>query len=408
MAYSLREAIWLVRSGLRDVLVGYPSVDRGAIARAAGRSASWPSSITLMIDDVAQLSCSPAVRRRAGVPRRRRVAAGWAGCTWACGARPCARRRLRPSWPRPRPTLRQRVVGVMFYEAQIAGLPDSSPAVRFVKCRSAAELAQRRGAVVEAVEKVVGRAGVRQLRRHRQPRGQLGRPRGHRGDGRVRALRRRPCSTATAPSSRARRCTSRCRWCGVRRRGSRRCSAAGTSRPGRPASRGCRRRPRRGCALLGTEGAGEVQTPVRGPGARGLAIGDRVWFRHAKAGELAERFDTIHVVEDAVRSPRPSRPTAARARPSAERGDAPSGDAVLPEVPRGDRRVPSGPNAYAFSWILTWCSTSTVRQSCAASGSIPPPGRPALTSMVRLRTLRGSANAACRNVGRIPAAAVWP
>jgi D-serine deaminase-like pyridoxal phosphate-dependent protein len=48
--------------------------------------------------------------------------------------------------------------------------------------------------------------------------------------------------------------------------------------------------------LLGTEGAGEVQTPVRGAAA--LRVGDRVWFRHAKAGELAERFDAIHVVED--------------------------------------------------------------------------------------------------------------
>ena len=26
-------------------------------------------------------------------------------------------------------------------------------------------------------------------------------------------------------------------------------------------------------------------------------MGDRVWFRHAKAGELCERFDTIHVVD---------------------------------------------------------------------------------------------------------------
>jgi D-serine deaminase-like pyridoxal phosphate-dependent protein len=41
------------------------------------------------------------------------------------------------------------------------------------------------------------------------------------------------------------------------------------------------------------EAAGEVQTPVRGAN---LAIGDRVWLRGAKAGELLERFDTVHVV----------------------------------------------------------------------------------------------------------------
>jgi len=51
-----------------------------------------------------------------------------------------------------------------------------------------------------------------------------------------------------------------------------------------------------GLALLGTEGAGEVQTPVRGAAASALHVGDRVWMRHAKAGELCERFETVHVV----------------------------------------------------------------------------------------------------------------
>ena len=49
-------------------------------------------------------------------------------------------------------------------------------------------------------------------------------------------------------------------------------------------------------AIDGAEGAGEVQTPVLGPAARDLALGDRVWFRHAKAGELCERFAGLHLV----------------------------------------------------------------------------------------------------------------
>ena len=44
------------------------------------------------------------------------------------------------------------------------------------------------------------------------------------------------------------------------------------------------------------EGAGEVQTPLLGDAARDLAIGDRVWMRHAKAGELCERFDVVHLI----------------------------------------------------------------------------------------------------------------
>src|SRR3954468_15619235 len=49
-----------------------------------------------------------------------------------------------------------------------------------------------------------------------------------------------------------------------------------------------------GLKLDGNEGAGEVQTPVIGAD---LAIGDRVYFRHAKAGELCERFNTLLLVE---------------------------------------------------------------------------------------------------------------
>jgi D-serine deaminase-like pyridoxal phosphate-dependent protein len=51
-----------------------------------------------------------------------------------------------------------------------------------------------------------------------------------------------------------------------------------------------------GLRLDRTEGAGEVQTPLLGDGAAGLAVGDRVWFRHAKAGELCERFDSLALV----------------------------------------------------------------------------------------------------------------
>jgi D-serine deaminase-like pyridoxal phosphate-dependent protein len=52
-----------------------------------------------------------------------------------------------------------------------------------------------------------------------------------------------------------------------------------------------------GLRLDRQEGAGEVQTPLLGDAADRLAIGARVYFRHAKAGELCERFDVLHLVE---------------------------------------------------------------------------------------------------------------
>ena len=45
------------------------------------------------------------------------------------------------------------------------------------------------------------------------------------------------------------------------------------------------------------EGAGEVQTPLLGAAADQLGIGDRVCFRHAKAGELCERFADLHLID---------------------------------------------------------------------------------------------------------------
>jgi D-serine deaminase-like pyridoxal phosphate-dependent protein len=56
-----------------------------------------------------------------------------------------------------------------------------------------------------------------------------------------------------------------------------------------------------GLRLDKQEGAGEVQTPLLGKAADGLRVGDRVWFRHAKAGELCERFGELHLIDgDAI------------------------------------------------------------------------------------------------------------
>lgn len=56
-----------------------------------------------------------------------------------------------------------------------------------------------------------------------------------------------------------------------------------------------------GLEFVSIEGAGEVQTPLRLPeGATGPQLGEPVFMRHAKAGELAERFDRYHLIRDGV------------------------------------------------------------------------------------------------------------
>jgi D-serine deaminase-like pyridoxal phosphate-dependent protein len=189
-----------------------------------------------------------------------------------------------------------RVAGLMFYEAQIAGLPDSSAAVRLVKRRSAAELSRRRGAVVAAVQAVAGPLEIVNSG----------------GTGSLEVSSADPCVTEVTAGSglyvptlfdgyRAFEARPALYFAlPVVRRPARGIATlfgggypasgpAGKSRLPSPASPGSR--------LIGAEGAGEVQTPVRGAAAEDLRVGDRVWFRHAKAGELVERFDTVHFVE---------------------------------------------------------------------------------------------------------------
>ena len=52
-----------------------------------------------------------------------------------------------------------------------------------------------------------------------------------------------------------------------------------------------------GLTLDSDEAAGEVQTPLVGAAAKKLRVGDRVYMRHAKAGEFCERFDSLYLIE---------------------------------------------------------------------------------------------------------------
>jgi D-serine deaminase-like pyridoxal phosphate-dependent protein len=58
-----------------------------------------------------------------------------------------------------------------------------------------------------------------------------------------------------------------------------------------------------GLTYIGIEGAGEVQTPLVLPtGSPTLSVGDPVFFQHAKAGELCERFNSLHLIQSQIRT----------------------------------------------------------------------------------------------------------
>ncbi len=289
------EALWLAASGFDDIFVAYPTADRAAIAEL-GRSA-YAGSVTLCIDSTEHVQLTAgAGRLRVAIDVDASLRLGPAHL----GVR---RSPLRtPAQVLPIVDAAERagldVVGLMFYDAQIAGLPDSSPAVRLVKKRSAHDLLARRAALVAAVRERAdlefvngGGTGSLEVTGADPVITELAAGSGLFGptlfDGYA-AFTPGPALAFALPV--------------VRRpaRGIATLFGGGYVASGPP---GDDRLPSvlhpKGLSLLRTEAAGEVQTPVRGRAAGHLAVGDVVWLRHAKSGEICERFDRIHLVRGA-------------------------------------------------------------------------------------------------------------
>lgn len=299
MAYSLREAIWLARLGARDILLGYPTLDRAALAELAG-APTLLRSITLMIDDVAQLELARAALGTDTVHPRVCLDVD---ASLRIGPLHLGVRRSPIRTPGEAAVLATQartrgfeVVGVMTYEAQIAGLPDNNPAVRVVKRLSAAEIARRRTQVLDAVRMVTGPLEIVNSGGTGSIEVSISDPdvtEVTAGSGlyvptlfdHYRSFTPRPALFFATPVLRKPTPSIATVFAGGY-------IASGPTGPSRvplpvwPA----------GLKLLGAEGAGEVQTPLAGGSE--LEIGDRVWFRHAKAGELCERFAEIHLVDE--------------------------------------------------------------------------------------------------------------
>ncbi len=312
LAYTLPEALWLATSSkdgkaIEDVVVGYPTADRAAI-RSLARDPKLAKRVTLMVDSVAQLDLIDAViapSSRESIRVCIELDASWDGPFGHIGVRrspvhtvEAAAALARAIVDRPGFTL----VGMMGYEAQIAGLTNDPAnklrgvAVRFLQQRSAAELADRRAAAVAAVRSIaplefVNGGGTGSLERTSSESAVTEVAAGsglfgpHLFDH----------YTHFSPAPAAAFALSV-----VRKPKPELATLLGggwiASGPA-DASRVPLLAWPEGLAMLPLEGAGEVQTPLRGKAAAALQVGDRVWLRHTKAGELSEHVDDFLVVE---------------------------------------------------------------------------------------------------------------
>ncbi|GAA3580380.1 amino acid deaminase/aldolase [Nonomuraea rosea] len=311
MAFTLPEALWLVSHGFTDILVAYPTADRAALAALAGDTRA-AEQIAVTVDSPAHLDFIEAAVSGAHPRAEIRVSidldAGYValGGKFRAGA-------LRSPIREPeeaaelaaaiakRPGFR--VAGLMAYEAQIAGVGDAPPAnaaytraIRLMQAQSARDLIVRRGRIVNAVRRVtdldfVNGGGTGSIERTVREKAITEVAAGsgffhprlfdfyRHFEGRPAALFALPVVRRPGPAAVT-----------VLGGGYLASGAPGPSRlpqPYLPA----------GLRYTPDEGAGEVQTPLLGQAAQDLRIGDRVWFRHAKAGEMCERFDTLHLID---------------------------------------------------------------------------------------------------------------
>lgn len=305
LAFTLPEALWLAETH-DDVVLGYPTADRGALAalvadeRAAAR-------VTLMVDDLAQLDLVDAAAAPGARPEIR-VAID-ADASWrAPGLGHIGVHRSPVHEPGDVAALGRgiaarpgfRLVGLMMYEAQIAGQGDATGSgdavIRWMQRRSSHELLERRAEIVSALRDIAplefvngGGTGSLEFTASDLSVTELtagsGLLAGHLFDG-YRAFDLAPAAAFALEV--VRKPTPDIATV----------LGGGWIASGPPVAS---RQPLpvwpAGLQTMPREGAGEVQTPLKGESARGLRVGDRVWFRHSKSGELAERVDRYHVVD---------------------------------------------------------------------------------------------------------------
>jgi D-serine deaminase-like pyridoxal phosphate-dependent protein len=310
LGFTLPEAIWLWENGFRDIVVAYPTTDRGCLTRLARVTSEDPDQAPVVMVDCAEhldLIEEAASSFVAPVRVAMDIDLSW----WPLGGRVKIGPKRSPIRNAEQAVAlareierreRIRLVGVMAYEGQIAGVGDDVPGkaltnllIRGMQSRSAGDVAERRTEIVTALSGVAelefvngGGTGSIELTASEWAVTEIAAGSGFFAPilfDHYRAFDLRPAAIFALPV--------------VRRPDPGTATALGggylASGVGAPDRMPVPYLPA-GLRLDPHEGAGEVQTPLRGSAADRLSVGDRVYFRHVKAGELCERFSRLYLV----------------------------------------------------------------------------------------------------------------
>ncbi len=170
MTYTLPETLWLAELGFEDLLLAYPTTDLGALEELALRSAASPAGAPIvMVDCTQHLEMIESVLGKGAPPLR--VCIDLDASWWWLGGRVKVGPKRSPIHTVEQAVALAREIekrpqieldALMAYEGQIAGVGDRPPgqprrgaAIRFMQKRSAAELAERRAAIVAALGEFV-------------------------------------------------------------------------------------------------------------------------------------------------------------------------------------------------------------------------------------------------------------
>jgi len=308
MTFTLAETLWLRGQGFGDLLLAYPTADRASLRELA--RIDGDDRPIVMVDSVEQLEWISHAVPDPAAPLRLCVDFD-TGYRLPGGLATIGPKRSPIRTPEQAAALAREIdrrpglelAGLMGYEGHIAGVGDrplgkplQGAAIRAMQQASVAEIAERRAAIVAAVSKVVpvglvngGGTGSLHTTAAEASVTEVTAGSGFYAStlfDRYSAFEQAPAAMFALPVVRRPRADTVTLLGG----GYIASGAAGKDRlpqPYLPA----------GLSLDGLEGAGEVQTPVKGAAARSLRVGDNVYLRHAKAGELCERFDTLHLFE---------------------------------------------------------------------------------------------------------------